>query len=106
VGPMWNDLTLSNNLVANQVIPINPFSTTNVYFNYTLKNGSRWDATKFRLSVNNVFNSRGIVGDTQTATFATQAAAVYTPGLSDQLVLLPGRSITLTISPGFTPKGR
>ncbi len=106
VGPMWNDLTLSNNLVANQVIPINPFSTTNVYFNYTLKNGSRWDATKFRLSVNNVFNSRGIVGDTQTATFGTQAAAVYTPGLSDQLVLLPGRSITLTISPGFSPKGR
>jgi iron complex outermembrane recepter protein len=104
VGPMWNDLSLASGPfpVANQVIPINPFSTTNVYFNYTLKNGSRWDATKFRLSVNNVFNSRGIVGDQQ----AFNSTATYTPGNGDFLTLLPGRSITLTISPGFSPKGR
>jgi iron complex outermembrane recepter protein len=104
VGPMWNDLSLASGPfpVANQVIPINPFSTTNVYFNYVLKNGSRWDSTKFRLSVNNVFNSRGIVGDQQ----AFNTTATYTPGNGDFLTLLPGRSITLTISPGFNPKGR
>ncbi len=99
VGPMWNDLALSSGSVANQVIPINPFSVTNVYLNYTLRNGSRWDATKFRLSVNNVLNSRGIVGDQQ----ASAAAAAYVPGPADQLTLLPGRSITLTISPAFSP---
>jgi iron complex outermembrane receptor protein len=84
------------------VIPINPFSTTNVYFNYVLKNGSRWDSTKFRLSVNNVFNSRGIVGDQQAA----NTTAAYNPGAGDLLTLLPGRSITLTISPGYSPKSR
>ncbi len=107
IGPMWNDLVLANNLVANQIIPINPFSTTNVYFNYVLRNGSRWDQTKFRLSVNNVFNSRGIVQDQQVSNaYANQAAALYVPGPADQLVLLPGRSITLTISPGYSPKSR
>ncbi len=102
VGPMWNDNTaVANGAVAtdNQVIPINPFSTTNFYFNYTVKNGSHFDATKFRFSVNNLFNSRGIVGDTQTA-----PGSVYAPGNSDLLLLLPGRSFTLTISPGYSPK--
>jgi len=107
VGSMWNDLALSNNLVANQIIPINPFSTTNVYFNYVIRNGSRWDQTKFRLSVNNVLNSRGVVMDQQAAnTYTSQATAVYLPGPSDQLMLLPGRSITLTISPGYSLKNR
>jgi iron complex outermembrane recepter protein len=104
IGPMWNDLTLSTGAVANQVIPINPFSVTNVYFNYVVRNGSRWEATKFRLSVNNVLNQRGIVGDQQAATFASQAAAAYVVGNGDLLTLLPGRSITLTISPAFSPK--
>jgi iron complex outermembrane receptor protein len=104
VGPMWNDLSLASGAFpfANQVIPISAFSTTNVYFNYVLQNGSRWNATKFRLSVNNILNSRGIVGDQQ----AFNSTATYTPGNGDLLTLLPGRSITLTISPGFSPKGR
>jgi iron complex outermembrane receptor protein len=107
VGPMWNDLSLANGIVANQIIPINPFSVTNVYFNYVLRNGSRFDQTKFRLSVNNVLNQRGIVGVQQAAnTYTSQATAVYNPGQGDLLSLLPGRSITLTISPGFSPKGR
>ncbi|HEV7968705.1 MAG TPA: TonB-dependent receptor [Candidatus Acidoferrales bacterium] len=104
VGSMWNDLSLANNIVANQIIPINPFSVTNVYLNYVLRNGSRWDQTKFRLSVNNVFNSRGIVGDQQASNaYTSQATAVYAPGGADLLTLLPGRSITLTISPTFSP---
>ena len=100
VGPMWNDLSLATGAVANQIIPINPFSVTNVYFNYVLRNGSRFDQTRFRLSVNNVLNQRGIVGDQQAA----NTTATYIPGPADQLVLLPGRSITLTISPGFSPR--
>jgi iron complex outermembrane recepter protein len=100
VGPMWNDLSLATNgAIANQVIPINSFNVANVYLNFVLRNGSRWDQTKFRLSVNNVLNSRGIVGDQQ----AFNKTATYTPGPGDLLALLPGRSITLTISPAFSP---
>lgn len=102
VGPMWNDNTANSGspvLTNNQVIPINPFNTFNVYLNWTLRNGSRFDSSKFRLSINNVLNSRGIIGDTQTATGPN-----YVPGLTDQLSLLPGRSFTLTISPGYSPK--
>ena len=100
VGPMWNDLSLASGGVANQVIPIDPFSVTNVYLNYVVRNGSHFDQTKFRLSVNNVFNHLGIVGDQQAFT----KTATYTPGSGDQLVLLPGRSITLTISPAYSAK--
>jgi iron complex outermembrane recepter protein len=99
VGPMWNDLSLASGAVANQVIPINSFNTANVYFNFVLRNGSRWEQTKFRLSVNNVLNSRGIVGDQQ----AFAKTATYTPGPADLLTLMPGRSMTLTISPAFSP---
>jgi iron complex outermembrane receptor protein len=99
VGAMWNDLSLASGAVANQVIPINSFNTTNVYLNFVLRNSSRWSQTKFRFSVNNVLNSRGIVGDQQAA----NAKAVYAPGAADLLTLLPGRSLTLTISPAFSP---
>jgi iron complex outermembrane receptor protein len=99
VGPMWNDLSLASGAVANQVIPISPFNVTNVYLNYTLRNGSRFAQTRFRLSVNNVFNYEGIIGDQQAA----NKTATFVPGGADLLTLLPGRSITLTISPAFSP---
>jgi iron complex outermembrane receptor protein len=94
VGPMWND-----NSPYNQVIPINPFSMTNVYFNYVLRNGSHFDQTKFRLSINNLFNAHNIVG-VQPST----ASPTFSPLPSDLLQLLPGRSITLTITPGYSSK--
>jgi len=90
VGPMWND-----NSPFNQVIPISPFSTLNLYLNYVVRNGSHFDDTKFRLSFNNLLNSQKIVGVSQAASGPT-----YTPGLSDQLALLPGRSVTLTVTLG------
>ena len=90
VGPMWND-----NTPFNQVIPISPFSTLNLYLNYAVRNGSHFDETKFRLSFNNLLNSHKIVGDAQAA-----AGPTYIPGASDQLQLLPGRSITLTVTLG------
>jgi iron complex outermembrane recepter protein len=102
VGPMWNDLSLASGAVANQVIPINPFNVTNAYLNYTIRNGSKWAYTKFRFSVNNLFNQQSIVGDQQA--FTTKA--VYTPGGNDLLTLLPGRSFTITVTPAFSPKGQ
>jgi iron complex outermembrane receptor protein len=102
VGPMWNDLTLASGATANQIIPIAPFSVTNLYFNYVLANGSHFAQTKFRLSVDNLFDNHNIVGVTQ----ASNATAAYVTGPLDLLTLLPGRSITGTITIGFSPRGR
>ena len=82
------------------MIPINSFNLTNFYFNYVLRNGTRFDQTKFRLSINNLFNTRGIYGDQQV--FAT--TATYKPGPADQLSLLPGRSIAVTVTFGLSTK--
>ena len=102
VGPMWNDLALASGATANQIIPIDPFSVTNIYFNYMLANHSHFSDTKLRLSVNNLFDNHNIVGVTQFA----NATAVYAPGPADQLTLLPGRSIAATITVGYAPRGR
>lgn len=101
VGPMWNDNTATNGTTLNQVIPIEPFNVTNLFFNYTVRNGSRLDQTKFRLSFNNLFDQHNITSITQVA-----KGAVYLPGPGDSLGLLPGRSVTLTVTLGFSPKGR
>jgi len=101
VGSMWNDATAANGGTANQVVPIDPFNVTNLYFNYTLRKGSRFDQTKFRLSFNNLFDTRSITTVTQAA-----KASVYTPGNGDFLGLLPGRSITMSVTVGFSIRGR
>jgi iron complex outermembrane receptor protein len=96
VGPMWND-----NSPFNQVIPIDPFSVTNLFLNFNLKNGSHLADSKLRFSVNNLFNGHNITQVAQAA-----AGAVYNPGPNDQLQLLPGRSFTGTITVGFAPRAR
>jgi iron complex outermembrane receptor protein len=94
IGPMWND-----NTPYNQVIPVAPFSVTNFYFNYVLGNGSHFDQTKIKLSINNIFNNQNIVGVAPAA-----AASTFTPLPTDILTLLPPRSITLTLVLGISPK--
>jgi iron complex outermembrane recepter protein len=101
VGPMWNDNTANNGSTLNQVIPINPFNITNLFFNFTLRNRSRFDQTKFRFSVNNLFDQHNITSVTQVA-----KGPLYVPGPGDTLGMLPGRSVTLTITFGYSPKGR
>ncbi|SRR5579871_326259 len=94
VGPMWND-----NGTFNQSVPIDPFELTNVYANYTIKQDSWLRGTKLRLSVNNIQNSHAITGIT-----AATVSQVYTPNPGDTLVLLPARSITMTVTLGLAPK--
>jgi iron complex outermembrane receptor protein len=101
VGDMWNDNTAVNGATVNQVIPIEPFNVTNLFFNYTLKNGSRFDQTKFRLSVNNLLDNHNITSLTQAIKGTT-----FAPGPNDTLGLLPARSISMTVTFGFSPKGR
>ena len=94
VGDMWND-----NSPYNQVIPIAPFTVTNFYFNYTLGTSSMFSQSKIRLSVNNLFDNHNIVGVTQAT-----AGPIYTPMPGDLVQLLPGRSVTLTMTMGLSPR--
>lgn len=84
IGPYWNGAGKFN-----QVVPIDPFQITNLFFNYTVRGGKRLDGSKLRLSFNNLFDTRSVssintVNKTQT----------FTPAAGDALGLLPGRSVT------------
>ena len=99
IGPMWNDGTFASGTAANQVIPIDPFNLTNLFVNYTIRNGGRFDQTKLRLSLNNLLDQHSLTGVTQAAT-----GNVYTPGPGDTLTLLPGRSVVMSVTFGLAPK--
>jgi iron complex outermembrane receptor protein len=114
VGPTWND-NKGNTKVAgtpatiNQAIPINPFSVTDLYVNFTVRAGSHFDQSKLRFGVNNLFNVENIIGITaaNTGTLATPYPTVSNGVLidgGDQLALMPGRSFTVTFTLGYSPK--
>jgi iron complex outermembrane receptor protein len=94
IGPMWNDSGSFN-----QAVPIDPFNVTNMYFNYTVRNGSRFDQTKIRLSFNNLFDQHNVTGVSPAT-----AAQNFTPAGGDTLTLLPGRSVMLAVTFGLAPK--
>jgi iron complex outermembrane receptor protein len=102
-------------LYHNQAI-IAPFNTLNGYFNYTIQNHSWFDQTKIRLSGTNLLDSHNI----QSLTLAGTATAPNISGTSypDQFIattpingsdtpsLMAGRSFSVTVTFGFSPKGR
>jgi len=111
VGSMYNDGTGNINYVingitvptpANQAIAINPFDLTNLYINYTIKNSSFLRGSKLGFSVNNLFDNHNVVGVTP-AVNAT-AAAPFVPNSADLLNLLPGRSVMVSLTVGYSPK--
>jgi iron complex outermembrane receptor protein len=110
VGTYYNDNgSLSYNIngitipyPVNEAVKIEPFSLTNVFANYTIKNSSRFRGTKIQVAVNNLLDSHHLVGVTP-ATAATTAVP-YAASPSDLLNLLPGRSITVSITGGWAPK--
>jgi iron complex outermembrane receptor protein len=87
---------------VDQAITISPFDLVNVFVNYTIKNSSRLRGTKIQLAVNNLADSHNIVGVTPAVAATALAPYVSNPG--DLLNLLPGRSITLTITGGYAPR--
>jgi iron complex outermembrane receptor protein len=109
-GAFHNEATLS------------PYTLTNMFINYTIRGGSRFDNTKLRLSFNNLFDEHNITGDS-IATKAT-AATITANGTSysdpfnpastsftrapingaDTLSVIPGRSIMFSVIFGFSPK--
>jgi iron complex outermembrane receptor protein len=95
---------------------VNPFSLENLFVNYTVRNGGRFNNTKLRLSINNLLNSNAITGNTPAAAVVaqtfTQNGITYTSPFSgttaiaggDNLSVLPGRSIMLQVTFGASPK--
>jgi iron complex outermembrane receptor protein len=110
VGQYYNDNgTLSYTInglklpyPVDEAIKINPFELTNVFVNYTIKNSSYLRGTKIQLTVNNLADSHNIVGITPAIAATSSAPYVQNPG--DLLNLLPGRSITITITGGWAPR--
>jgi iron complex outermembrane recepter protein len=98
---------------------ITPFATANAFLNYTLHTGGRFDQTKVRLSFNNVFNRSSVTGvslagkatgQTISANGTTYADMFNTvlpqvaPNGQDNVSVLPGRSIMLSITMGWSTK--
>jgi iron complex outermembrane receptor protein len=106
IGPQWLDNNDASGAIDHQVIPVSPFSITGLYFNYTVRKGSRLDQTALRFSVNNLQDSHGIVGVTAFNANNSAAGPGYVSSLADQLTTLPGRSYALTLTFGYEPNGR
>ncbi|HEX3748745.1 MAG TPA: TonB-dependent receptor [Bryobacteraceae bacterium] len=96
IGSMWND-----NGTYNQAIPIDAFSMTNLFVNYTIKGDSVWRGTKLRLSVNNLLDKHYIVGDS-----AANAGPNPASSPNDQLTVMPARAVMFAVTFGFAPAHR
>jgi iron complex outermembrane receptor protein len=99
VGSRWDD-----NGAVHQAVPYNPFSMSNIFFNYTVRSGSHFDQSKIKLSVNNLFDNHNVVL-TSPAVAATTSVP-FAPSANDTLQLLPGRSVMVTFQMGFAPRER
>jgi iron complex outermembrane receptor protein len=114
VGQQYVD----NGNYHNQVT-LNPYSVTNAFINYTVRSGSHFDQTKFKLSFNNLFNQSNVTGISPTGS-VVNAAPISANGTTyadnfntigqtpvagaDSVSILPGRSIVLSIQFGWSPK--
>ncbi|MBN9615485.1 MAG: TonB-dependent receptor [Acidobacteriales bacterium 59-55] len=119
VGSQWED----NGAYHNQLRD-DPYSVSNAFINYTIRGHSHFDQTKIRLSVNNLLDSHNVTsvkpGGALVAAPLTVAGLTYvnpfvgtttsSPGytggrnLADNPNLLPGRSIMLSVTFGFSPE--
>jgi iron complex outermembrane receptor protein len=123
IGTFYIDNTNNSEDYHNQYI-VQPFSVTNLFFNYTIRTGGRFDQTKLRLSFNNLLNEHSVTGNTiagnaniatltqtvngvtytYTDPFATLGTTPYNGG--DNITILPGRSIMGSVTFGFSPHRR
>jgi iron complex outermembrane receptor protein len=92
VGPMWQD-----NGTLNQAVNIEHFNLVNLFFNYTVRGESFLRGSKIRLSINNLLDSRNIIGITPASTKSNL------PNAADVLLITPPRSFAITFTPAFAP---
>ena len=97
VGKMYNDKG-----AVNQAVPIDPFSVSNIFVNYTIKTASFLRGSKLGLSVNNLFDNHNITGITPG--IGPTTAVPFAPSGGDFLTLLPGRSVMVSLTVGYAPK--
>ncbi|MFZ6644356.1 hypothetical protein ACO0LO_01455 [Undibacterium sp. TJN25] len=91
VGKMYND-----NGATHEAITIDPFIISNLFVNYSIPNPSAFiKNSKIQLGINNLFDKHNIVGVTP----AGKTTSV--PAAGDQLVLLPERSFSLSVTLDF-----
>ena len=100
VGSRWED-----DGAYHQTVPLDPFWMSNLFFNYTIRNGSKFDQSKIKLSFNNLLDNHNIV-DIGAANATTGSLVLYNPSPSDTTQLLPGRAVMVTFQLGFSPKER
>ena len=99
----------------NQAI-INPFTTTDAYVNYTVRNHSIFDQTKVRLSANNLLDEHNITALTLAGTPSANkiSGTSYVDPFnqttpisgSDNPTFIAGRSFMLSVTFGFAPGER
>jgi iron complex outermembrane receptor protein len=104
IGEQWND----NGAVHNQYDSA-PFNLDNLFLNYTVRNNSVLDRTHFALAINNLLDTRNVVqigSFGNSAVMAAGSSYIGTTALSggDLLTETPGRSISLTVTFGYSPK--
>ena len=100
VGSRWED-----DGPYHQTVPLDPWWMSNLFLNYTIRNGSKFDQSKIKLSFNNLFDNHDIA-DIGAANATTGSLVLYTPSPSDTTQLLPGRSVMVTFQLGFSPRER
>jgi len=98
---------------------ISPFTLTNLFLNYTIRGNTRFNNTKLRLSFNNIFDEHNVTGDSIataiTANTITANGTTYSDPFNSNLVrtplsgadavsVLPGRSIMLSVTFGYSPR--
>ena len=98
MGGRWND-----DGAFHQAVPLDAFWMNNLFLNYTIRNESRFDRSKIKLSFNNLFDSHDVVS-IGPAAGVSHSLVQYTPSPLDTLQLLPGRSVMATFQLGFSPK--
>jgi len=87
---------------VDQAITIQPWNLLNFFANYTIKGSNHFRGTKIQLAINNVANSHSLVE--VKAGVKPTLTAPYVQSPSDLLSLLPGRSISITITGGYAPR--
>ncbi len=100
VGTRWEDAG-----AYHQTVPLDSFWMNNLFLNYTIRNGSRFENSKIKLSFNNLFDYHNVV-DIGAANPVTASLVQYAQSPNDTLELLPGRSVMVTFQLGFSPKER
>lgn len=93
-----------DNGAVHQATQLNSFWMNNLYFNYRLPMNSLFKGSKIKLSVNNLFDFHDIVG--LSPGVSATAAVPYVQSGSDQLQLLPGRSVMVSLEVAISPRKR